>query len=211
MVGALGPAHKVGAGRQMKTRRQKTTKVKSRKGQMAGRGRGTSTADLQRQLVQRTRELADVRADLAESLERQTATSEVLQVISSSPGELEPVFQSMLGNAMRICEAEFSIMLEFANGAFRRLTSLNVPPAYADFHNEPRVWGPDTGLGRLASAKQTVHVHDIRKSRGYAEKDPGSIAAADLGGVRTFVAVPMLKEDELIGAIIVFRRSRCQR
>jgi two-component system NtrC family sensor kinase len=96
--------------------------------------------------------------ELSEALEQQTATSEVLRVISSSSGELEPVFQAMLENAVRICEAKFGIMLGFADGAFRRLASLNVPPTYADFHDEPRIWGEDTGLGRLARTKKTVHV-----------------------------------------------------
>jgi signal transduction histidine kinase len=145
--------------------------------------------------------------ELRESLQQQTATADVLKVISSSPGELEPVFQAMLENAVRICEAKFGIMLGFADGAFRRLASLNVPPAYADFHDEPRIWGEDTGLGRLARTKKTVHVHDIFKRASYAQKDPGSIAAAELGGVRTFVAAPMLKEDELIGTIIIFRQE----
>src|ERR671936_428738 len=107
------------------------------------------------------------------ALEREKASAEVLRVISSSPGELEPVFQAMLENAVRICEAKFGIMLGFADGAFRRLASLNVPSAYADFHDEPRIWGEDTGLGRLARTKKTVHVHDIFKSASYAQKDPG--------------------------------------
>jgi signal transduction histidine kinase len=192
----------------MKTSRRKTTKLKHPKRPTAVRSRGSSAADLQKQLdLLRTCELAEARRHLAEALEQQTATSDVLRVISASPGELEPVFQSMLTNAMRICEAKFSIMLEFANGAFRRLASHNVPPAYAHFHDEPRIWGPETGLGQLALTKQTVHVHDILKGRGYADKDRGSMAAAELGGVRTFVAVPMLKEDELIGTIIIFRQE----
>ena len=95
--------------------------------------------------------------ELRESLQQQTATADVLRVISSSPGELEPVFQEMLSNAMRICEAKFGILFEFANGAFRALSSFNLPPAFAEYHNEARVWGPDTGLGRLASTKKTVH------------------------------------------------------
>ena len=95
--------------------------------------------------------------ELRESLQQRTATADVLRVISSSPGELEPVFQEMLSNAMRICEAKFGILFEFANGAFRALSSFNLPPAFAEYHNEARVWGPDTGLGRLASTKKTVH------------------------------------------------------
>ena len=145
--------------------------------------------------------------ELRELLEQQTATADVLKVISSSPGELEPVFQEMLSNAMRICEAKFGILFEFANGAFRALSSFNLPPAFAEYHNEARVWGPDTGLGKLASTKKTVHVKDTQEGRAFTEGDAGRMAAVELGGVRTFVAVPMLKEGELIGAFIVFRQE----
>ena len=145
--------------------------------------------------------------DLTEALGQQTATSEVLQVISSSPGDLKPVFQAMLSKAMHICEAKFGIMFDFANGAFRACSSYGLPPAFADFHREWRIWGPDTGLGQLARTKQTVHVKDTHEGRAYAQRDKGRMAAVELGGARTFVAVPMLKENELIGAIIIFRQE----
>jgi adenylate cyclase len=145
--------------------------------------------------------------DLSESLEQQTATSEVLKVISSSPGELQPVFEAMLANATRICEAKFGILYEFANGAFRALSSLGIPPAFERFHREARVWGPDTGLGQLAHTRQTVHVRDTKADRAYAERDAGRVAAIELGGVRTFVAVPMLKEGELVGAFSIYRQE----
>src|SRR5262249_3744948 len=105
-------------------------------------------------------ENARLLSELRESLEQQTATSGVLQVISSSPGELEPVFQAMLENATRICEAKFGVLFEFADGAFRALSNLNTPPALVDFNRKLRVWGPDTALGRLAHTRQTVHVQD---------------------------------------------------
>src|SRR5262249_11229922 len=146
--------------------------------------------------------------ELSAALEQQTATSEVLSVISRSPGELEPVFQAMVENAMRICEAKFGLLFEFAEGAFRALSSFGLPPAFADFHREWRVWGPDTGLGQLARTRQPVHVEDMLAGRAYAEHDPGRMAAIELGGVRTFVAVPMLKEEELVGAFIVFRQEQ---
>src|SRR5262249_46661189 len=160
--------------------------------------------------IENTRLLNELRqrtTELGEALEQQTATSEVLQVISSSPGELEPIFQAMLANAMRICEAKFGIMYEFANGAFRALSSLGVPPAYFDFLKEPRVWGPDTGLGLMSRTKQTVHVLDACEGRAYTERDPGRMAALELGGVRTFVNVPMLKEGALIGAMNIYRQE----
>jgi GAF domain-containing protein len=145
--------------------------------------------------------------ELRESLQQQTATSEVLGIISTSPGELEPVFQAMLENAMRICEAKFGIMFEYTDGAFRALSSLGIPAAFEEFHREARVWGPDTGLGQLARSKQTVNIHDTQADRAYAERDPGRMAAVEIGGVRTFVAVPMLKESDLIGAIVIFRQE----
>src|SRR5262249_52100085 len=144
--------------------------------------------------------------ELRESLNQQTATSEVLQVISSSPGELEPVFQAMLENATRICEAKFGVLFEFANGAFRALSNLNTPPALVDFNRKLRVWGPDTALGRLAHTRQTVHVEDALADRAYRE-DAGRKAAVKLGGIRTLLAVPMLKEGVLVGAITIFRQE----
>ena len=159
-----------------------------------------SLIELKKQLEARTRELA-------EALEQQTATSEVLGVISSSPGELAPVFRAMLANAMRICEAQFGTMHEFADGAFRALWSLGLPPALAEYNREWRVWGPDTGLGQVARTKQTVHVVDAREGRAYANRDPGRMAATELGGVRTLVIVPLLKDGVLIGAMSIFRQE----
>jgi signal transduction histidine kinase len=184
----------------MKTRRRKTTKVKRRKEMTVARRRRPTAADLQKQLDQRTRERD-------EALEQQAATSEVLSVISGSRGELEPVFQAILANAMRICEAKFGSMWEFADGAFRSLWSLGVPPALAEYNREWRVWGPDTSLARVARTKQTVHVADARAGCAYAERDPNRTVAVEVGGIRTFVVVPMLKEGELIGAMSVFRQE----
>jgi GAF domain-containing protein len=142
-----------------------------------------------------------------EALEQQTATSEVLQVISSSPGELEPVFQAMLGNAMRICEANFGIMFGYADSAFRSLSWMGITSEFAEYLQTARVWGPETGLGQLARTKQTVHIADVQAGPAYDERDPGRIAAVEIGGVRSFVAVPMLKEGELIGAFGIFRQE----
>jgi signal transduction histidine kinase len=135
--------------------------------------------------------------ELTEALEQQTATSEVLGVISSSPGELEPVFQAMLANAMRI----------FADGTFRGLSWLGISPEFATFLQEPRVWGPETGLGRVVTTKKAVHVKDAHSDHAYTHRDPGRMAAIGLGGVRTFVIVPMLKEGELVGAFSIFRQE----
>jgi GAF domain-containing protein len=147
--------------------------------------------------------------ELSESLEQQTATSEVLRVISSSPGELKPVFQSMLANATRICEAKFGFLVLSEGDAFRVGALHNVPPAFADFvQREPTIRpGPNVPLGRAARTKQVVQFADIRTEQGYIERDPLAVAGVELGGYRTVLAVPMLKESELIGAIVILRQE----
>jgi two-component system, NtrC family, sensor kinase len=146
--------------------------------------------------------------DLAESVEQQTATSEVLQVISSSPGELEPVFESMLMNATRICGANFGTMNLCEEGTFRAVAHYNVPAAYAaSLAQTPFQPHPQSGLGTVAETHQVVHIEDIRTLPPYLEGDPSVVKIADLAGARTYFVVPMLKENELIGAITIFRQE----
>src|SRR5262245_40036625 len=160
--------------------------------------------------IENTRLLNELRQrtdDLTESLQQQTATVDVLKVISSSPGELEPVFQAMLDNAMRICNAKFGIMFEFTDGAFRSLSSLGVPQPFDEHCREKRVWGPDTGLGQLVRTKQPVHISDVRADRAYIDREPNRVVAVEGSGMRTVVCVPMLREGELIGAFGIFRQE----
>ena len=153
-------------------------------------------------------ELRQRTADLSESLEQQTATSEVLRVISSSPGELQPVFEAMLENATRICGAKIGILFRYENGAYSAIATLGVTPAYAEYLNRgPIQPGPTTGLGRVASTRQTIHIVDTQAEQVYAEREPLRIATAELGGARTLLNVPMLKEGELIGAIGIYRQE----
>src|SRR5262249_24973634 len=142
--------------------------------------------------------------ELRESLEQQTATSEVLGVISSSPGELEPVFQAMLANATRICDAKSGILFEFVEGAFRALSSLGVPPAFEEYCRQQRDWG---GLGQIVRTKQPAHIIDVREGVTDADREPNRITALEMTGMRTIVVVPMLKEDQLIGAIGIYRQE----
>jgi GAF domain-containing protein len=145
---------------------------------------------------------------LSESLEQQTATSEVLGVISSSPGELEPVFQAMLANATRICEAKIGILFRYENGAYTAFAKLGVSPAYAEYLDRgPIRPGPTTGLGRVASTRQTIHIVDTQAEPVYADGEPLRVATAQLGGARSLLNVPMLKEGELIGAIGIYRQE----
>jgi GAF domain-containing protein len=154
-------------------------------------------------------ELRDRTAELSESLKQQTATSEVLGVISSSPGELEPVFQAMLENAVRICEAKFGFMNRYEGDTWKLIAVHGAAPAYTEYlqqHGYKRP-GPETVVARIAATKQMVHIADVAASQGYAERDPIHVAAVELGGVRTMLGVPMLKEDELIGAILLYRQE----
>jgi GAF domain-containing protein len=161
--------------------------------------------------IENTRLLKELRQrtdDLSESLEQQTATSEVLTVISASPGELQPVFQKMLENATRICGANFGMMGLFDNEAFRNVAMYNVPPAFADTQQTRKFQPhPESGLSRVVRTRQVVQIEDLRTQAPYVEGDPAVVALSDLGGARTIVMVPMLKEGELIGTISIFRQE----
>jgi GAF domain-containing protein len=143
--------------------------------------------------------------ELSEALEQQTATSEVLKVISSSPGELEPVFEAMLANAMRVCEAKFGFMYRCSGDNWEIQAQYGAVPAYADIARRSTRPGPQTVIGRIASTRQMVQVADLAASRGYAERDPLVVAAVEIGGVRSILGVPLFKEDALIGAILLYR------
>ena len=163
--------------------------------------RGAPDDNLRKQLDQRTLELA-------EALEQQTATSEVLRVISSSPGELEPVFKAMLENAVRICDASFGMLFRFEDSAWRAAAMLGVPPAFADFWRRgPQRAGPRTALARVGETRQPVHIADVTTEPAYVEGEPILVAAAKLGGFRTFLNVPMLKDKELIGVLAIYRQE----
>src|SRR5262249_18642644 len=149
--------------------------------------------------------------ELSEALEQQTATSDVLKVISSSPAELEPEFQAMLENATRICEAKFGVLLRSEEDAFRVVAMHNPPPSFAELRRRIPVVRPDPGtaLGRAAAEKQTVQIVDVRAAPAYrdAPADFSSVHTMTLGGARTVVAVPMLKERELVGAVVIYRQE----
>jgi GAF domain-containing protein len=151
-------------------------------------------------------ELRQRTADLSETLEQQTATFEIVKVISSSPGELKPVFEAILENATRICGAKIGILFRFDDGAYSAVATLGVPVAYNEYLNRgPIRPGPGTGLGRLAAGERTVHIIDTQAEQVYADREPFRVATAELLGARSLLNVPMLKEGELIGAIGVYR------
>jgi len=164
--------------------------------------------ELEQKLEARTRELSEARGHLSEAREQLAATSEVLGVISSSPSELKPVFDAMLANAVRICEAKFGNLYLHEGGALRVVASHNVPRAFAEARRRgPFRPAPGSRLGKLIRTKQTVQTADLAATRPYAERDPAVADAVELGGVRTLVVVPMLKNNDLVGAIAIFRQE----
>jgi PAS domain S-box-containing protein len=146
-------------------------------------------------------ELKRREAQLREALEQQTATSEVLRVISSSLGDLEPAFEAMLANAVRICEAGFGVIFRYDGSGYRAAATVGVPPAYAEFlRHRGSSFRPSPGtlLDRLLQTNELVQCADAA-----AEPNPGP--AATLGGARSLIAVPMRRDDELVGALGICR------
>ena len=166
-------------------------------------------ARLLNELRQRTTELTERTADLTEALEQQTATSEVLQVISGSPGDLEPVFASTLENAVRICDATFGNIYRWDGELSNLVASNNTPPALVEARRRLRIhFVPKDLVGQAIANKKAVHIADLAEHQDYIERSsPGAVAAVELGGVRTHVVVPMLKDDELIGTFHLSRQE----
>ena len=159
------------------------------------------------ELRQRTDELSHRTDDLSEALEQQTATSEVLRVISSSPRELDPVFHAVLANATRLCEANFGALLLYDGSAFRQVALHNPPPQFAMRLGEIIRPHPESGLAHVVRTKQIAHIDDIRTRQPYLQGDKAVVGIADLAGARTLLLAPMLKENELVGAIGIYRQE----
>jgi GAF domain-containing protein len=166
--------------------------------------------------IENTRLLNELRqrtTDLSESLEQQTATSEVLKVISSSPGELEPVFNAMLENATRLCEAKFGVLFRSEGDALRAVALYGAPLAYAEERRRNPIirpiLTPQTTLGRAVATKQTVQIADVLEEPNYFDAPSGYTGTqlAKLAGARTILAVPMIKENELMGVVVIYRQE----
>lgn len=187
----------MGSGRTGDRRRRKAAKLARRSGPAARRqnsGRKDS-------------ELARVTRELNESLQQQAATSEVLQVISSSPGDPALVFQKVLAHAASICDARFGNIYRLEGDVLYLVASHNTPAALAATRKRV-VLNPRFPFGRMAASKAPVHVADITAEEGYfKERDPRLVEPVKIGRVRTILAVPMLKDDELIGALTIFRQE----
>jgi GAF domain-containing protein len=186
---------------QMAKRGQAVRRSPTRSKAPTKRQRVPADADLKKQI-------ATLKRELAEALERQTATSEVLQVIGSTPGDLEPVFQSLLENATRVCGAKFGTMHLLEEDTATRVALYNVPLAYADAL-ETRTFRPhpEGGLGQVIRTKQVAQIADLRTNPAYLEGSPAIAALSDVGGARTLVVVPMLRDGKVIGTIGVYRQE----
>ena len=154
-------------------------------------------------LVQRLRRERD------EALELQSASADVLRIIGAFPGDLNPVFEAMLGSALRICDAKFGHILLYDGERFDATHLHNVPPSYRSFWDKHRPIrpNPNTGLGRIVSTKQVVHIPNLLVDSAYAEREPLRVATVEQAGARSFIAVPMLKDSILIGAIVIYRQE----
>jgi two-component system, NtrC family, sensor kinase len=143
-------------------------------------------------------------------LQQQTATADVLKVISSSPGELKPVFDAMLANATRICDASYGAMWlrdgnELRNAAFHG----PLPPAYTEQWQSGMVFDPGSHspLMRVSQTRKPLQVADMREDRAYRDGHRLAVAGVEIAGIRTLVAVPMLKDSELAGIIAIYRKE----
>ena len=161
-------------------------------------------------MIENTRLLNELRqrtTDLTEALEQQTATSEVLQVISSSPGDLQPVFDAMLAKAVRICDAKFGNIYRWDDDSLHLVASHNTPRAFVEHRRSPSPISPRNPVSRMLRTKTAVHTADVATEEAYVERDPATVAAVEIGGIRTALAVPLLKESEVIGAFVLARQE----
>jgi GAF domain-containing protein/anti-sigma regulatory factor (Ser/Thr protein kinase) len=154
-------------------------------------------------------ELDACRRELSEALERETATSQVLGIISSSPSNLEPVFETILANATRLCEASYGTLWLCEGDAIRAVALHGaVPTAFAAERRRGAVRpGPALAITRAVRTRQTVHIADLRAEQSYLDRDPQAVTAVELGGIRTLVVVPMLKGNQVVGLIAIYRQE----
>ena len=142
-----------------------------------------------------------------EALEQQTATAEILGVINSSPGDLTPVFDTMLEKAIRLCEAASGFLWEYDGEFFRANAMKGVVPELATMLQQQNRPHPETGIGRILRGEPFVHITDIAAGAAYQEHEGIHRASVDLGGIRTILVVPMRRHGELVGGLTIFRKE----
>ena len=186
----------------MKNRRRTTTKTKrSSAPKVRGRRNSSSTSA--------NKKMALFKRERDEALEQLSAASEVLKVISSSPGDLKAVFEAILEKAVRICDAKFGNMFVCEDGAYRAVAMHNAPEAYAKLRRGGLIRRPpeETGIGSVMATKQVAHVLDLKAQASYIKGDPFIVAGVNTAGIRTLLAMPMLKDGELLGTIVIYRQE----
>ena len=153
-------------------------------------------------------ELQQRSAELEEALDYQGAITEILRVINSSPRDPAPVFDAILEKATFLCEAGAGLLWLYDDGTFRAAAVRDLPPAYAQFVRRGSVNpGPETSLGEILS---NPHVHsrdDLRQASSYQKRDPLSVAAVELGGFRSMISIPLVKDRALLGALSLYRNK----
>ena len=174
-----------------------------------GRRKGAKPRAANTRARDRSANAAELQKQLAEALQRQAASAEVLKIISSSPGDMKPVFEAILVNALRICDAKFGHVLLYDGERFHATHLHDVPPSYRAFWDKhgPITPGPNSALGRLVRTKQLEHIPDLKADSAYAERQPLRVVTVEQAGARSFLAVPMLKQSTLVGAIIIYRQQ----
>jgi DNA-binding CsgD family transcriptional regulator/transcriptional regulator with GAF, ATPase, and Fis domain len=145
---------------------------------------------------------------LAAAQAQQRATNDVLRVISHSPGDLEAIFDVILDYALQLSHSQLGIVWVYGDGGFNATGLKNVPAAFQEYLQAETLYpGPKTGLGRMTRQHRIIHIHDVRSEEAYREGDPLRQATADLGGARSFLAIPMIHRDNLIGAFTIYRQE----
>jgi two-component system, NtrC family, sensor kinase len=188
----------------------RTTRQKTKRRRTVKRLRRTGTTPARRSGDEE--KIALLTRELSEALEREAATSEVLRIISTSPADLKLVFETILANATRLCEASYGT-LWLREGDAIRLVALHgaVPAAFAAERQHGAMFRLSAGgaVGRAVGTRQPVHIADVRIAQSYLNRDPLAVTGVELGGIKTLAAVPMLKHNEVVGVISIYRREVC--
>jgi GAF domain-containing protein len=188
------------AGEKAKTRQRKTATPRRRNGPAAARRRGAASARQKAEIARLTRELA-------EASQQQAATAEVLHIISGSSGDLQPAFGKMLAHAARICDAKYGNVFRRDGDTLHLVASHNTPAALVEARRRVHL-NPKLPFGRMVATKAAVQVADIMAEEAYTvQRDPRLVAPVEIGGVRTVLVVPLLKEGEVIGAFSLYRQE----